>query len=206
MNTEIEVKFLDLDHDMIRGRLIALGAKLEQPMRLMKRVVVHTPGMTDKNAFLRIRDEGYRATVTYKQFDDDSIDGAKEYEVVISDFESAVSIFTESGLAYDTYQESRRENWLIDGVEVMLDEWPWLRPYIEIEGKSETAVRQVAQILGLDWSDAMFGGVANIYKHQYPHIGDEGRVQINQNWPIIRFQDEMPELLRQPQVVDGIRA
>lgn len=203
MNSEIEAKFLNLDHEMIRSKLIALGAMLEQPMRMMKRVVVHTPDMTDKNAFLRIRDEGYRATITYKQFDADSIDGAKEYEVIVSDFDSAVSIFQASGLIYDTYQESRRENWRVGGVEVMLDEWPWLHPYIEIEGESEEAVRNVASLLNLKWEDAMFGGVANVYRYQYPHIGDEGRIQINQNWPIIRFEDEMPELLRESRM-DGI--
>lgn len=197
MNSEIEAKFLDVNHDTIRTKLTTLGAKLEQPMRMMKRVVVHTQSMTEKNAFLRIRDEGHRATVTYKQFDDDSIDGAKEYEIVVSDFESAVNIFKESGLVYDTYQESKRENWRLDDIEIMLDEWPWLNPYIEIEATSEEAVRRVAMLLDLDWSDAMFGGVANVYKHQYPHIGEEGRIQINQNWPIIKFHDDAPELLKQ---------
>jgi adenylate cyclase class 2 len=197
MNSEIEAKFLNIDHDLIRSKLLYLGATLEQPERLMRRVVVHTASMTEKNAFLRIRDEGYRTTVTYKQFDEDSIDGAKEYEVTVSDFDSAVNIFKESGLIYDTYQESKRENWKLDEVEVMLDQWPWLNPYIEIEASSEADVRRVAVMLELDWDEAMFGGVANIYKHQYPHIGEEGREQINQNWPIMRFQDDAPELLMQ---------
>lgn len=197
MNSEIEAKFLNINHDEIRNKLALLGAQLEQPMRTMKRVVVHTPDMTEKNAFVRIRDEGYRTTITYKQFDEDSIDGAKEYEVIVNDFETAVNIFKESGLAYDTYQESNRENWLLNGVEIMLDEWPWINPYLEIEGKSEEEVRQVAQLLDLDWSQAVFGDVTNVYKNQYPHLGEEGRNEINLNWPIIRFQDDAPELLRQ---------
>lgn len=196
MNSEIEAKFPNVNHDALRIKLTELGATLEHPMRMMKRVVVHTPSMTEKNAFVRIRDEGHRATITYKQFDEDSIDGAKEYEVIVSDFDSAVNIFKESGLVYDTYQESKRENWRLDDVEIMLDEWPWLNPYIEIEATSEDAVRHAAELLNLDWSEAIFGGVANIYKHQYPHIGEEGRIQINQNWPIIKFQDDIPELLK----------
>ena len=58
MNTEIEAKFTNADHEDIRSRLKALGATLEQPMRLMRRVVIHTPEMTVKDAFIRIRDEG----------------------------------------------------------------------------------------------------------------------------------------------------
>jgi adenylate cyclase, class 2 len=197
MNSEIEAKFLNINHDEIRDKLTSLGAVLEQPMRTMKRVVVHTPDMTEKNAFVRIRDEGHRTTITYKQFDEDSIDGAKEYEVIVNDFETAVNIFKESGLAYDTYQESNRENWLLNGVEIMLDEWPWINPYLEIEGKSEEEIRQVAQLLDLDWNRAVFGDVTNVYKSQYSHLGEEGRNEINLNWPIIRFQDDAPELLRQ---------
>jgi len=197
VNSEIEAKFIDIDHDTIRAKLVVLGATLEQPMRMMKRVVVHTPAMTQKHAFLRIRDEGYRTTITYKQFDEDSIDGAKEYEVVVSDFETAVNIFKATGLVYDTYQESKRENWLIDGVEIMLDEWPWLHPYLEIEAATETDVRRVAALLDLQWEDAVFGDVTNIYKRQYSHIGEAGGDEIKLNWPIIRFEDEAPELLRQ---------
>jgi adenylate cyclase class 2 len=200
MNSEIEAKFLNVDHGAIRQQLLALGATLEQPMRLMKRVVIHTPAMTEKNAFVRVRDEGHRTTVTYKQFDDDSIDGAKEYEMNVSDFDTAVSIFNEAGLIYDTYQESKRENWLLNGVEIMLDEWPWLHPYLEIEGESAEAVQAVAELLRLNWETAMFVGVANICRQKYPHNGEAGRIEINQNWPIIKFDDAPPQLLLQPQL------
>jgi adenylate cyclase class 2 len=198
MNTEIEAKFINVNHDEIRDKLKEFGAVLEQPKRLMRRVVIHTPEMTTKNAFLRVRDEGYRTTITYKQFDGDTVDGAKEHEVEVSSFDEAINILSASGLAYDTYQESKRENWRLGDVEIMLDEWPWLNPYIEIEGKSEQAIQEVAQLLGFEWSDAVFGGVANVYKKQYPYIGDEGNRIINQEWPTIKFNDPAPDLLRNP--------
>lgn len=196
MNTEIEAKFLNINHDDMREKLKKLGATLDVPMRLMRRVVVHSEGMTKKDAFLRVRDEGYRTTVTYKQFDSDSIDGAKEYEVEVSNFDEMVNILSASGLSHDTYQESKRENWSLDGVEIMLDEWPWLNPYVEIEGASAEAVQELADKLGLDWSDAVFGGVASAYKLQYPHIGDEGVEIINHEWPKIKFNASPPELLQ----------
>jgi len=195
MNTEIEAKFTDIEIDEIRTKLTNLGAILEQPMRLMRRVVIHSPEMTGLNAFLRVRDEGYRTTITYKQFDGDTVDGAKEHEVEVSSFDEAISILSASGLKYDTYQESKRENWRIGDTEIMLDEWPWLKPYMEIEGESEEAIKKVADLLGFNWPDAVFGGVANVYKKQYPHIGDGGNRIINQEWPIIKFGDPMPALL-----------
>ena len=196
MQSEIEAKFLNVDHDGMRKKLAELGAVCEQPMRLMRRVVIHNQTMSSKNAFVRVRDEGYRATMTYKQFDADTVDGAKEYEVTVSDFDAAIAILDAAGLTYDTYQESKRENWRLKGIEIMLDEWPWLNPYIEIEGGAEKAVKSAAEILGLKWGDAVFGGVANVYQLQYPHIGEEGKYIINNNWPVIKFIDPLPALLK----------
>lgn len=195
MQSEIEAKFINANHDEMRDKLRLIGAKCEEPMRLMRRVVVHNSAMTAKNAFLRVRDEGHRVTMTYKQFDADSIDGAKELEVVVSDFDTMVAALDASGLKHDTYQESKRENWRVGGVEIMLDEWPWLNPYVEIESSNERAVRQTAEKLGLSWDAAVFGGVANVYLAQYPHIGDKGRRMINENWPIIKFDGPRPPLL-----------
>lgn len=195
MNTEVEAKFLNVNHDALRAQLRKLGATLEQPMRTMKRVVIHTEEMAKKNAFVRIRDEGYRTTITYKQFDTDAIDGAKEHEIEVSDFDEAIQLLAAAGLTYDSFQESRRENWRLGNTEIMLDEWPWLQPYIEIEGESEHAVRDIANQLGFTWGDAVFGGIANAYRHQYPHIGEQGNDIINQQWSVIKFSDPLPHLL-----------
>ncbi len=197
MKDEIEVKFVNVDHDAVREQLKKIGAVCEYPMRTMRRVVVHTPEMSEKNAFIRIRDEGHRTTMTYKQFDSDSVDGAKEYEVNVSDFDEAVSILAQGGLEYDVYQESNRENWLLGDVEIMLDEWPWLNPYIEIEGDSEAKLQEVAKQLGMSWDEAVYGGVANVYRLQYPFIGEDGVSIINHDWTTIKFGDPLPDLIAQ---------
>lgn len=49
--------------------------------------------MKAKGAFARVRDEGYRVVMTYKQFDDLSIDGAKEIEIVVDDFDKGNGIY-----------------------------------------------------------------------------------------------------------------
>lgn len=195
MQSEIEAKFLNINHDEIRAKLLELGAECEQPIRLMRRVVFHSPDMEAKSAFVRIRDEGHRVTMTYKQFDSHSIDGAKEHEIEVSDFDTAIALLESAGIVHDTFQESRRENWHLGDVEIMLDEWPWLAPYIEIEGPSEQHVRNVADQLGFAWEDAVFGGVANAYARQYPYIGEAGMREINTNWPVIKFGNPLPDLL-----------
>jgi adenylate cyclase class 2 len=192
MNTEIEAKFLNTDHDVIRDKLQALGATCEQPMRLMRRVTIDTPELIEKDAFLRVRDEGHRTTMTYKQFDQLSVDGAKEIEITVSDFDKAVQLLEAAGLKSESFQESKRETWLLGSVEIVLDEWPWLNPYIEIEAESELAVRSTAESLGFAWDMAVFGDVMVAYRAQYPHLSEQdtvGRIAV------VKFGDPLPDLL-----------
>lgn len=192
MNTEFEVKFVDVNHDEMRKKLTALGAELKQPMRLMKRAIIETPELKAKDAFLRVRDEGDKVTLTYKQFDTLSVDGAKEHEVVVSDFQATVDLLASAGLPYRSLQESKRETWMLDDSEIVLDEWPWLDPYIEIEGESEDHVRATSQKLGFDWNDAVFGDVMAAYREQYPHLTNEDTVG---NIPEVKFDNDLPDLL-----------
>lgn len=101
MKTEYEAKFLQIDIDAIRSRLRAADATLEQPLRLLRRIVYESPQLKAKNAYIRVRDEGHRVTLTYKQFDALALDGAKELEVVVSDFQTTVDLVAERlGLAW----------------------------------------------------------------------------------------------------------
>ena len=193
MNTEIEVKFVDINHDDIRAKLQKLGAILEQPMRLMRRVTIDSENMKSKNAFVRVRDEGYRTTLTYKEFTSLSVDGAKEIEITVGDFQSTIDLLAAAGLPHSSFQESKRETWTLGSAEVVLDVWPWLNPYIEIEAESEKLVREVAANLGLNWKNAVFGDVMAAYRMQYPHLQDHETVG---TLDMVRFDDPIPEFLR----------
>lgn len=194
MQSEIEVKFVNVSFDDIRATLAALGGTCEQPMRLMRRVAINSEFMkTGKDAYLRVRDEGDKVTMTYKQFDSLSVDGAKEIEVQVSDYDKTVAILAQAGLPAHTSQETKRETWRLGDIEIMLDEWPWLNPYIEIEGHSEEALQTVAEQLGFKWEDAVFGDVMAAYRVQYPHLGLKDTVATLAE---VKFGDPLPEMLR----------
>ena len=193
MKNEIEAKFVNINIDDIRSRLTELGAILIQPMRDMQRVTIDTPELKKKDAFVRIRNEGDKTTITYKQFNSLSIDGVKEVEITVDDFDTAITLFKEAGLAYGSLQESRRETWKLDEVEIVIDEWPWLNPYIEIEAPSEDLVISTSEKLGFNWDDAIFGDVMAAYRVQYPHLGLNDTVG---NLPEVRFSDPLPNLLK----------
>lgn len=191
MKTEIEVKFLNVNFDHLRQKLTSVGAVQTQPMRLMRRSIVETPELEAKNAFLRVRDEGDKVTLTYKQIDEDSLIGAKEIEVTASGFDDTVALLDQAGLRAKSFQESRRETWQWGDVEVVLDEWPWLDPYVEIEGKNEAEVKEAARRLGFDWSVAVFGRVTSAYQVQYPN-GDANKLV---TIPRVTFSDPVPVII-----------
>ena len=193
MQQEIEAKFLDVDHDEVRGKLQALGATCEQPMRLMRRVTFDNAAMKAKGGWIRVRDEGDKVTVTYKQVNKLSADGVFEIETTAGSFDAMVSIFKQIELAGGSFQESKRETWQLGDVEVVLDEWPWLKLYIEIEGPSEESIRTAAEQLGFDWSQAKFGDVMVAYRAEYPHLTEEDTVG---NLPEVRFSMPLPDLLQ----------
>ncbi len=180
MKTEIEAKFLNVDHDAIRRTLKELGAELEQPMRMMRRALIRTDDMKrpERDAFIRVRDEGDKVTLTYKQFDEHSLSGAKEIEIIVSSFEDTLAILAQADLVHQSYQESKRETWRLGGAEIVLDEWPWLEPYIEIEADSEEIVKTTAAALGFSWGDAIFGSVTQAYQAQYPASTGNGVIDI----------------------------
>jgi adenylate cyclase class 2 len=195
MKTEIEAKFLTVDPDDIRDRLTKAGATLKQPMKMMRRVIFRSNGMDGKHAYLRVRDEGYRVAMTYKQFDEMSLTGAKEIEFTVSDYESAVALLKAIGLEAKSVQETKREIWYLGNAEVVIDEWPWIKPFIEIEAPSEELVKETAKTLGFAWDDAAFGDIMTAYRAEYPHLGDSPSDMVY-NLPAVRLGDPLPNILK----------
>lgn len=176
MQHEIEVKYLGVDHDVIRAKLQKLGAELELPLTLMRRTLFDYPDdlLRKRKGRLRVRDEGYRITVTYKEGGSDTY--SLESETTVGSYDDMVELFQAIGLKKGPTQETRREIWKLGDVEIMLDEWPWVEPYIEIEGPNEDAIKAVASSLGFDWKDAAYGNSDTAYMHQYPRMKSDETV------------------------------
>ena len=192
MQAEIEAKFLNINIDAVRAALKSAGATCEQPMRMMRRALIEEPHHYENHSFIRVRDEGDKITLTFKKRghrDANRIDNTAEIEVVVSDFEKTVELFKEAGWEYKTFQESKRETWHLGDVEVVIDEWPWLEPYIEIEADSEEKVRSAAKTLGFDWSDALFSHIDAAYQTKYDFApGFRGVIDLKE----VRFGNPLP--------------
>ena len=84
MQTEIEAKWLDIDLAKMRKRLLEVGAKLFAKERLMTRKVYDYPDkrLEKIGGWIRVRNEGDKITLSYKQLNDRTVHGTKEVTVV----------------------------------------------------------------------------------------------------------------------------
>jgi adenylate cyclase class 2 len=189
MKIEYEATFINIDKDEIRGRLKSAGAQLIKPEFLMKRVVFELPeGHEIPGGWLRVRDEGDKITMSLKVVDGDKIENQKEIYLQINSFEEGISLLENLGAKRKAFQESRREFWLLDGVEITIDEWPYLEPYVEIEGETEELVKTMSKKLGFDYNQALFCSVDTLYNLKY---GVPAEI-INHKTPLITFNDPNP--------------
>jgi adenylate cyclase class 2 len=149
MQIEYEATFYPVDKDEIRARLKEAQAKLLKAEFLQKRYVFSLPrGNEIPGGWLRVRDEGDKITMSLKVVNGEKIEDQKEICLQVDNFEQALSLLETIGCDKKAYQETKRELWNIDGVDICLDEWPWLEPFIEIEGQSEDEVKRVSDVIG----------------------------------------------------------
>ncbi len=191
METEIEAKFPNIDPNALRVKLKALGATLEHPEILMRRRTFdYADNRLEKTgSWVRVRDEGDKITLSYKRLDERTLHGTKELLIIVNDFEKACDLMVAIGLDIKSYQETKREKWMLGEVEATIDTWPWVPTFVELEGPGEEAVRKVTEQLGFEWGNARFGSVENIYQMHYDFTDEE-----IDHWETITFIPE-PEWL-----------
>ena len=141
MNTEYEVRILDIDVKEIKSKLDKL-AKFEWD-HIQKRYVYDFIPKQD-NKWIRLRTNGSKSTLTIKNLVTSEIDGTQELEIRVDDFD-------------------RRIQYTLNGVEIDIDYWPLIPTYLEIEGPSEEDVYNTLELLGIDKKDSTTRDVEGIY-------------------------------------------
>jgi len=189
MKIEYEATFININKEGIKKRLEKIGAKLIRPEFLQKRIVFNLSKYHKiKGGWMRIRDEGDKITMSLKIVDGDGIESQKEICLEIDNLENAEKLLILLGCERKAYQENKRELWEIDGVEITIDEWPFLDPFVEIEGKSEESVKNISKKLGFDYKDALFCSTDTIYSKKY-NISED---IINNQTPNLVFNMKNP--------------
>ena len=161
MHTEYEVRILEIDIEKVKKKLDMIGAKLIFDNLQRRYVYNFKPVILTK--WIRLRTNGKKTTLTIKDITSTKIDGTKELEVVVDDFEKTNLLLNELGYSPKGYQENRRVQYDYNGTEIDIDFWPMIPTYLEIEGNSEEEVYNVVKLLDFDKNDVTTEGVEKIY-------------------------------------------
>ena len=68
------------------------------------------------------------------------------------------------GIKSRGYQENKRTQYILNGVEIDIDSWPMIPTYVEIEGKNEEEVMNTLEILELTKDKVTTLDVDSVYK------------------------------------------
>jgi len=158
MPIEFETKILGIDEEEIERKLLELGAK-RKPEVLFKRWIFDL----EAGKWLRLRSDGKKKTLTYKNRKGTGISETEEIEVEVEDFQKTKEILDKIPFKEQIYQESKRISFKLKRIEFNLDSWPLIPTYLEIESFSEKKVKEGLALLGLVGKDVGNIGVKEIY-------------------------------------------
>lgn len=161
MQTEYEIKILDIDTTAVKRKLHALGANFKGTKRFLR----NTYDLDDDvHKWLRLRTDGHQTTLTLKHIQHEGIDGTKEVEITVEDFDATQTILALLGFSEKNIQENQRESYLLDDVQIEIDTWPGIPSYLEIEGPNKEAVLAMAERLGFSKEQVTTMNTYDVYR------------------------------------------
>lgn len=159
-NIEYEVRVLEINRDEMIKKLESYGAtKVKEGLQ---RRYVYDFYPVQKHKYIRVRTDGKKTTLSIKHCTKDTIDGTKELEMEVSDFETANLILNELGYTPKGFQENERIEYVLDEIIFDIDRWPLIPKFMEIEGPNEEAVLNMVDRLQIPRESLITSGA---YEH-----------------------------------------
>lgn len=165
MKTEYEIRVLEINKEEIVNKLKKLGAIMKGNFKQKRYVYDLKPAENGK--WIRLRTNGKVTTLTYKDIVSNTLDGTKEVEFEVEDFDKANEFLEKIGFINRSYQENERIQFILNNVEIDIDSWPMIPTYMEIEGKSEEEVLNMKRVLNIDESNVTTLNCDDIYRQIY---------------------------------------
>ncbi|MCX6784523.1 MAG: CYTH domain-containing protein [Candidatus Komeilibacteria bacterium] len=153
MKKEVEIKILNIDKKKIKSLLKKSGAKQILKPNLMKEMYLESPAHERLYSAFRLRSEGKKNFLTLKlkkgTRESKKFQVRDELEVEIGDFNTAKKIIQLAGFKIFRKREKIREKYKLNKSEIEIDEYPKMKPYLEIETSSAKEMSYLIKILGI---------------------------------------------------------
>lgn len=161
MKTEIEARLLNVDVEEFLNKIQQCQGKFIGDWLQLRYCYDFKPVL--ENSWIRLRTNGKETTLTIKEVASARIDGTKECEIVVSDFKTTDEILNKLGYVARSKQENRRIQYILDGVEIDIDFWPKLNPYVEFEAQSVEDIKKVCKKLSINFDKLTSLDVQSLY-------------------------------------------
>lgn len=123
------------------------------------------------NKWIRLRQTGKKTTITIKhilngalpQNNYDGFQPVLETEIPVPSIEEGNTLLESLGYAYRNYQEKRRVSYEYKGVEIDIDSWPHIPPYMEIEHDNVQEIDNIITELGLEEHEIVSCNTSDVY-------------------------------------------
>ena len=161
---EYEYAFKKYNKKKIISKIQKLGAEFFG--HFIFKVIVFLHPQEGNKTYIRIRDEGYKCTMTTKTKSNKS-QFSIENEVIIDDFNEAVKILYSLGCKKKYYYEKMREIWKIKDTEIIFDIGPGVPEIMEIEAKNKRILDNLVKQFGIKKDIINKSKYVNKYKELY---------------------------------------
>ena len=164
MEKEIETRFLEINKESLISKLISLGA-LDKGEEKLEQIIFKSKLWDHKGKFIRLRKTHGKFKLTYKEQIDLTIDGAREIEFEVSDWNKCILFLEKSGITAIRNIEKYRHTLVINNVYFDIDTWPKIPAYVEVEGPSIEAIKEACSLVGLNWENKFDGTPWEVFMH-----------------------------------------
>jgi adenylate cyclase class 2 len=123
--------------------------------------------LINPNKWVRLRQSNDKSELTIKHILHNKIDGFQnvlEYEIPVNNIEDTNEILEQLGLFSRNYQEKNRISFKYKDSSVEIDEWPMLKPYMEIETNNIDTINEIISKLSLENNKVVSLNTESLYK------------------------------------------
>lgn len=180
MKSEIEARLLDVDTKSFIKTLQQHKAKFVGDWLQVRYCYDFNP--VRENSWIRLRTNREETTLTIKEITSGKIDGTKEVEIVVSDFNLCDEILNKLGYYSRSKQENRRIRYILNDVEIDIDMWPKIPDYVEFEADHVDKIKDVCRVLDINYDDLITYDVEKIYSHYGYDFGKFSKELMLEDW------------------------
>ena len=146
MPLEYEYSFFDFDKKEIIRKIKEMKGLHKGTYLFRVQVFIHPQEKV--GTYIRVRDEGFRTTMTYK-YKEPNAKFENEHEINIDNFDTAVNILLGVGCKKKYYYEKIREIWTVKNSEIVFDMNPGSDERMEIESKTKSELDKMVKIFNI---------------------------------------------------------